>query len=255
MDLIAQWREWAAGRDAAIGAPDGPLSLTALEWLADEDTAHPPIPGRWRSDGGAVVVTASGSEGLSVDGVPIDGTVRLDTAAGDVRVSWGPRVVEAILRDGAAAIRVRDPEAPARAAFRGLPRYGFDAAWRLTGRYVPFAESREVTVGSVVEGVSHRDVVSGEVRFDVSGREHGLLAFGGPERLWLLFRDGTSGVTTAASARSLVLPPVEGDGTVIVDFNRAANLPCAFNDFSTCPVPLPENRLSVLVEAGERLPV
>ncbi|HAK55776.1 MAG TPA: hypothetical protein DCP38_09890 [Acidobacteria bacterium] len=35
------------------------------------------------------------------------------------------------------------------------------------------------------------------------------------------------------------------DGQAVVDFNKAVNPPCAFNPFTTCPLPLPENRLSL----------
>jgi len=38
----------------------------------------------------------------------------------------------------------------------------------------------------------------------------------------------------------------------VLDFNQAYNPPCAFNAFTTCPVPLPENRLKVRILAGER---
>jgi uncharacterized protein len=37
----------------------------------------------------------------------------------------------------------------------------------------------------------------------------------------------------------------------VVDFNRAYNPPCAFNVYSTCPLPPPENRLDLAVAAGE----
>ncbi|MFA7488975.1 MAG: DUF1684 domain-containing protein, partial [Lysobacteraceae bacterium] len=30
------------------------------------------------------------------------------------------------------------------------------------------------------------------------------------------------------------------------------NPPCAFNDYSTCPLPPPENRLELAVTAGEK---
>ena len=40
-----------------------------------------------------------------------------------------------------------------------------------------------------------------------------------------------------------------------LDFNRAVNLPCAYTDFATCPLPPAENRLPVAVEAGERIPL
>jgi len=45
------------------------------------------------------------------------------------------------------------------------------------------------------------------------------------------------------------------DGTVLLDFNRAVNLPCAFTDnFPICPVPPPQNRLPFPIEVGEKDP-
>ena len=41
---------------------------------------------------------------------------------------------------------------------------------------------------------------------------------------------------------------------VVLDFNRAANLPCAYTDLATCPLPPAENRLPVAIEAGEKTP-
>jgi uncharacterized protein len=37
-----------------------------------------------------------------------------------------------------------------------------------------------------------------------------------------------------------------------MDFNYAENPPCAVNPFTTCPLPPPQNRLTVAVEAGEK---
>ena len=37
----------------------------------------------------------------------------------------------------------------------------------------------------------------------------------------------------------------------VLDFNKAFNPPCALNDFATCPLPPPQNRLQLTVEAGE----
>ena len=47
--------------------------------------------------------------------------------------------------------------------------------------------------------------------------------------------------------------PAPADGRVVVDFNRAYNPPCVFSPFTTCPLPWPENRLPIRVEAGERM--
>ena len=51
---------------------------------------------------------------------------------------------------------------------------------------------------------------------------------------------------------SEVLEHLEEDGRVVLDFNQAYNPPCAFNPYTTCPIPLPENRLPVKILAGER---
>jgi AcrR family transcriptional regulator len=48
--------------------------------------------------------------------------------------------------------------------------------------------------------------------------------------------------------------PPAADGTVVLDFNRAANLPCACTDLATCPLPPAENRLPVAIEAGLKIP-
>ena len=61
---------------------------------------------------------------------------------------------------------------------------------------------------------------------------------------------GSIGGTASVAAKDLMFP----DGTVILDFNRATNLPCAYTEFATCPLPPAENRLPVAVEAGEQMP-
>ena len=38
----------------------------------------------------------------------------------------------------------------------------------------------------------------------------------------------------------------------MLDFNRAYNPPCAFTPYATCPLPPAENRLDLLVAAGEK---
>lgn len=72
-----------------------------------------------------------------------------------------------------------------------------------------------------------------------------------PGALMALFTDATSGVTTYAANRSLQIDPPDAAGGVSLDFNRAANLPCAYTDLATCPRPPAGNRLPFAVEAGE----
>ena len=63
--------------------------------------------------------------------------------------------------------------------------------------------------------------------------------------------DATSGTESYRSARFLYTDPPRA-GRVVLDFNRAYNPPCAYNPFTTCPLPPPENRMTIPVRAGER---
>jgi len=71
------------------------------------------------------------------------------------------------------------------------------------------------------------------------------------DKLFIIFRDLTSGESTYAAGRYLKAAMPEGS-KVTLDFNKAYNPPCAFTDFATCPLPPPGNRLPVRVEAGEQ---
>jgi uncharacterized protein (DUF1684 family) len=72
------------------------------------------------------------------------------------------------------------------------------------------------------------------------------------ERLWFVFRDLTSADTTYPSARFLYTDAPGPDGKVVMDFNRAQNPPCAYNPWTTCPLPPAANKLAVRIEAGEK---
>lgn len=139
---------------------------------------------------------------------------------------------------------------------RGTPAYAPDPAFAVEGTFVPFDEPRATTVGAAVEGIQHMYEGPGEIRFRLGDSDLVLTAFNGhtPGSLSVLFTDRTSGRTTYAANRSLSVAAPGTDGTVTLDFNRAVNLPCAYTDLATCPLPPAENRLPVAIEAGEQIP-
>ena len=89
------------------------------------------------------------------------------------------------------------------------------------------------------------------VEFEINGESFELEAYASGDELFFVFGDATSGTETYPAGRFLYAAVPGGDGSTILDFNKAYNPPCAFNDFATCPVASPRNRLTARIEAGE----
>jgi uncharacterized protein (DUF1684 family) len=253
------WEAWHARHEAVRADRHGFLAITGLHWLTAEPQRIPGAPGEWWTGPGGPVVRLADGEELVVDGQPVAGEHAFGVIPerGGVTVHSGDAAIEVARRGGADVVRPRHPSSPVLAGYRGTPAFAPDPRWVVTGRFVPFDEPRPTTVGAVVEGLQHVYDAPGRVDFTVDGQPLSLTAFNGatPGSLFVLFTDTTSGVTTYAANRSLQVEAPATDGTVTLDFNRATNLPCAYTEFATCPLPPAENRLPVAVEAGEQKPV
>jgi uncharacterized protein len=252
------WRDWHSRQQARLADAHGFLAITSLHWLHSAPERFHDAPGQWSTSPDGVRVLLSEGEDLVIDGVAVHGEHDFGVIAerGSLFPASGDAVIEVAKRGGHDILRPRHPENPLRLAFTGTPAYDPDPRWVVTGRYVPFDTPRPTTVGAAVEGLQHVYDAPGQVLFELEGRALSLTTFNGrtPGALMALFTDATSGVTTYAANRALQIDPPAADGTVRLDFNRAANLPCAYTDLATCPLPPTENRLPVAVEAGERIP-
>ena len=253
-----QWEEWHSAHERVLADPHGFLAITGLHWLDPEPTRFPDAPGAWSSTDEGVQVELAEGEELTVDGITVRGRHSFGVIAerASLYAGSGDAVIEVAKRGGHDIVRPRHPENPLRTAFTHTPAYAPDPRWAVTGRYLPFPEPRPTTVGASVEGLQHVYDAPGQVEFELDGSTHRLTAFNGrePGSLHILFTDATSGVTTYAANRSLSVAAPDARGTVLLDFNRAGNLPCAYTDLATCPLPPAENRLPVAIEAGEQIP-
>lgn len=149
-----------------------------------------------------------------------------------VRASYDDAVVEVASRSRAVLVRPRRPDHPLRAAHLPTPTYPPSLGWVLPARFEAYDEPRRLAVGTVIDGSTELREAVGEVVFDIDGRSHRLVALGDRENLWILFADATAGRTTYGAGRQLSAE-VEPDGSVVLDFNRAINLPCAYTSFAT----------------------
>jgi uncharacterized protein len=257
-EFAAAWRAWHARQEARRSDPHGFLAITSLHWLTETPQRFTDAPGAWHTGPDGVWVRLVGDEELVIDGVTVRGRYSFGVIPerDGVSASAGDVMIEIAKRGGRDIIRPRHPDTWFRLKFAGTPAYLPQPQWVITGRYLPFSEPRPVTVNAAVDGLQHVYGAPGQVEFELDGRPLRLTAFPGaePGSLVVLFTDATSGFTTYAAGRALQLAPPGPDGQVVLDFNRAANPPCAYTDLATCPLPPPENRLPVAIEAGEKIP-
>ena len=72
------------------------------------------------------------------------------------------------------------------------------------------------------------------------------------DHLTVMFTDLTSGAETYPGGRYIEFDR-NGSGIYELDFNRAFNPYCYYNESYECPYPPPENRLKIPIRVGERL--
>lgn len=149
------------------------------------------------------------------------------------------------------SLRVRDPNGERAGNFEGFEWFPIAPEHRVLGRFTRDAEPRNMPVVNTFGDIDTYKT-EGVVEFALNGETLRLRPFTTDEgRFYFVFNDASSGIETYEAARFLY-SDLRGDGTTILDFNQAYNPPCAFNPFTTCPIPLPENRLPVKVLAGEK---
>ncbi len=149
------------------------------------------------------------------------------------------------------ALRVRDPNGGRAKAFRGFDWFPISRDYRVSGRFIRDSVSHEERVVNTFGDIDSY-VSEGVVEFTLNNQILRLRPFTTrPKHLYIVFSDDTSGNETYEAARFLTAE-LRDDGTTILDFNEAYNPPCAFNPFTTCPIPLQQNRLHARVLAGEK---
>jgi uncharacterized protein (DUF1684 family) len=243
--------EWHAKREAALKAENGWLSLTGLFWLreganhfgteAKNDivlTDGPARAGVFELHQGKVTVSMDGSTRAVVP----------DSA--DV-VKVGRLNLLVIQRGDRVGIRLKDPDSQARREFHGIESFPANEALRVTAKFVN--EARKIPILNVL-GQTEPSDSPGYAVFRLQGQElrlYPILEEPGATQLFYIFRDQTSGKETYGAGRFLY-SDMPKDGQVVLDFNKAYNPPCAFTPYATCPLPPPENRLAIRIEAGEK---
>lgn len=255
--------DFRASRAKSLSAPQGWLSVSGLFWLKegpntfgsapDRDIvlpshSAPPQAGVLVRKGRVVDLEPGFEAPILLKGEPVTGA-RMHPVPSVTQASLGSLVFTIIERSHLIGLRLYDNKSPARLGFRGLSWHPWSKDMIVEGRLV--SRPRTLQIVNVLGQVN--PVPSpGYVEFRLNGRTHRLTAEASGQGLFFNFRDRTSGDTTYGAGRFLSAAAPDGEGRVTLDFNRAVNPPCAYTDFATCPLPPPENRLPIRVEAGEK---
>lgn len=258
-DFEEQERAWRAQRLASLTKPDSWLSLVGLFWIhpGTNDVTLPahPQPIVVRFDLADNRVTVEPNAAVTINGKP----VTAPTALRDDTDDKGPTVMQsgsltftAIRRNDRFGIRVKDPQSDARVHFKGLDYFPPDPKYRVEARFEPYDPPKKIPITNVL-GMISDETSPGALVFTIDGREFRIdpILEQGTTDLFVIFKDATAGHETYGAARYVYAHPPK-DGKTILDFNHAYNPPCAFTNYATCPLPPPQNRLPIRIEAGEK---
>lgn len=255
---------WRQDRETRLKAPDGWLSVAGLFWLkpgrnevGSSPAAAVRLPKRAPDRAGWFTLTdeqvsfnAAPGAAVTINGKPEIAAKLQDDSNGKPGIVEVAGLKLLVIRRGKRfGIRLKDNESEYRKNFQGLHWYPPRREWSIDARFVPYPQPRKMLFDS--QTGDKQDYTSpGFVEFERAGRKYRLTPVDEDGKLFFIFRDKTAGRTTYPAARFLHADrPV--NGRVTLDFNKAYNPPCVFTPYSTCPLPPPENRLPVEVNAGE----
>jgi uncharacterized protein (DUF1684 family) len=260
-----------AARVARLRSATGWLSLVGKALLAQGTTTigsapdagarlpagAPPRVGAVHVEGNVVTFEAAPGVEVTCEGERVTTRVLRSDRDGraDALVAGG-FVLELMERGDALALRIRDTRELPR-PFAGIERWPVDFGWRVRAKLVPYAEPRRIELDfeGAIGAVADAFFAPGVLVFEHGGRDLRLEPVyedASRRRLFILFRDATSGVESYDLGRFLYAPLPDDNGTVWLDFNLAMLPGCAFTAFATCPIPPRENHLAIPVRAGER---
>jgi uncharacterized protein len=270
VDAIQQWRDTAESR---LRTDNGWLTLAGRFFMkpgvntfgtaASNDIVFPPqlkgtgpdVIGTITVNTGAKTVTLKLPDGVSMmsEGKPFSGERLLgyDPAKRDW-VTLGRISMHVIERDGRYVLRLADNESLVRKNFPGRVWYPVDPAFKVSAKFVPYPPGKKLSIVNVIDEVSE-EPCPGYVEFTLKGNKYKMDVVGDDDGLFFVMRDGTSGDTTYRPSRFLYVDkkPAANE-TFQLDFNKAYNPPCAFSEYTTCPLPPEQNILKTRIDAGEK---
>jgi hypothetical protein len=140
-----------------------------------------------------------------------------------------------------------------RKTFEGLNFFTFDSTYIVTATFISTPEEKSFKMKTSTNRLPEY-IKYGELNFELHGETLKLNIYQSLEledeknNLFLSFLDNTNGDTSYGGGRYIDLKTLED--TIIIDFNKAYNPYCAYNEKYSCPIVPRENYLPIEVKAG-----
>jgi uncharacterized protein len=241
------------------------LPLAGLFWLKPGENSFgsdsknaivfpkgPAHAGSFVLQGKTVTAQFAPGSNATIGGKPVSTTeLQPDTTGNPTVVELGNLRLHVIVRGDRVGIRLKDLDSDAARQYHGPQFFPLDLSYRVTATWLPSDGRQTVEVPNVLGDVSPTPI-AGTAVFKINGQELRLTDLGGDAArgLFFVFSDPTSKTDTYPGGRFLKTDTVT-KGTVVLDFNRAYNPPCAVTPYATCPLAPKENRLTIAIPAGE----
>lgn len=262
------YQEWKNNRLERLQQPHGWLSLVGLEWLhkgkntigsADDNDvklSHGPaqLGTFWLDQNNRIRFVPNPTSGIKANDQVITETIDVfaDTSEQQTTIFTVDTFQFFVVERDKFALRIKDSEADTRINFEGLEYFPEDEKYRIDAKFVPYEPAKIIPTVNVL-GILTEVPSPGRLEFSIDGEQYSLDALDSSDSYYMIFADKTNGKTTYGPGRFLYTDgKVNADGLVRIDFNKAYNPPCAFTAYSTCTLPPRQNRMPVLLEAGEK---
>jgi len=262
-----QVMQWRAARDATLRAENGWLALAGLFWLKEGDNIVGSDPasdillparapgslGIFVLDGRRVTFEITPGHAVKVNQQDVEQEMllRADTDDAPSYITLDTLRMVVIERPNGIGIRLWDNLRPERRIYPSREWFPINEKFRLPARYFHYPTPKKVLLPDTF-GEMREDTMDGQVTFELDGnmfdldateQEHG--------RLYIQFRDRTSGTETYPTGRYYYTLDALADGKITLDFNFSYSPPCAFTDYATCLFAPEQNFINTRIEAGE----
>jgi uncharacterized protein len=261
--------KWRNDYQAGLTSDTGWLAVSGLFWLHEGENrfgsdasndivlpaSTPPRVGSFEFHAGKTVAHINPGVTVLLNGTPIQ-TAELHPDAREDRLVLGDISLWVHASGERLAIRMKDKNSKLRKNFTGTNWFPIDESYHVMAQYTAYPQPRQLDSQNIL-GDPIKLEITGYLSFALHGQNLRLevetVRTGG---FFIVFRDLTSGKETYPASRFIDTDPPKDtpSGKVVdLDFNKAYNPPCAYNPYTTCPLPLPGNRLKIAIPAGEKL--